>query len=576
MKALIAALFALAVTAVAAAPFCRCMPGEPCWPTLSDWNQLNKTVGGRLIKTVPLGAPCHGDSFDQNRCDYLRSEWLSPGIHMNDSSSIMSPFFANRSCDPFTDRSLPCTIGNYAVYTVDVEDARDVVAAVRFANRHNIRFVVRHTGHDHHGRSTGAGALAVWTHRLKDISFKDWSSAKFEGPAMTVGAGVLGYEAMEAARERNLIVVTAECPTVSLAGGFSQGGGRSPLASAYGFAADNTLEFTVVTADGEIRTARQTGADKDLFWALSGGGAGNWGVVLSTTYRVHPEALVGGATLAFNTSSNTRAEFLLAIEKFHRLLVFMADHATVKYTFGVDYFRIAPMTGYNKTAEDLAEVLRPFMGYLNSRKMIFTVNFTQHATYYEHFDHYFGPLPFGNTQVGMAQYGSRLFHRYMLRAGNPPRITKYSRRIVDQGVTWHGYGLNVHPFAQMSANSVNKIWRQSTIHAVFTTPWSYDPDHWDKMLENQDLMSYRVLPSIRLITMDSGAYLSEGDYRQFEYQVEFYGCYYIRLSKIKKAYDPKGLFWSVNSVGSEYWELDDNQRLCRVIPKPPPPPHFVK
>lgn len=66
------------------------------------------------------------------------------------------------------------------------------------------------------GRSTGAGGLAIWTHYLKSISFLDWSDKYYTGPAVKVGAGVEGYEVLEATSAEGLVVVGGECPTVGL------------------------------------------------------------------------------------------------------------------------------------------------------------------------------------------------------------------------------------------------------------------------------------------------------------------------------------------------------------------------
>lgn len=90
-----------------------------------------------------------------------------------DSASVMAPFFANRSCDPFTPRSADCVIGTYVQFTVNVSSAADVAAGIKFANDRNIRIVIRNTGHDYNGKSTGAGALGLWVHNLKDIKIKD-------------------------------------------------------------------------------------------------------------------------------------------------------------------------------------------------------------------------------------------------------------------------------------------------------------------------------------------------------------------------------------------------------------------
>lgn len=60
----------------------------------------------------------------------------------------MQSYFANQSCDPFTDRTLPCLLGNYVNYAVEVTSAQDVVETINFARENNIRFLVRNTGHE--------------------------------------------------------------------------------------------------------------------------------------------------------------------------------------------------------------------------------------------------------------------------------------------------------------------------------------------------------------------------------------------------------------------------------------------
>lgn len=63
----------------------------------------------------------------------------------------MQPFFANQSCDPFTPEARACVLGNYVNYAVNVSSNADVVAALSFATKNNIRVVVRNTGHEYAG-----------------------------------------------------------------------------------------------------------------------------------------------------------------------------------------------------------------------------------------------------------------------------------------------------------------------------------------------------------------------------------------------------------------------------------------
>lgn len=95
-----------------------------------------------------------------------------------------------------------------------------------------------------------------------------------------MGAGVQGFEAYREADKVGLAVLGGECPTVGLAGGYTQGGGHSSLASKYGLSADQALEWEVVDGTGKLLRASRA-ENSDLFWALSGGGGGTYGVVWS-------------------------------------------------------------------------------------------------------------------------------------------------------------------------------------------------------------------------------------------------------------------------------------------------------
>lgn len=122
----------------------------------------------------------------------------------------MAPFFANQSCDPWTPRERPCELGSYVRYAVNATGAEEIAAAVTFSREYNVRLVVRNTGHDYLGRSTGAGALAVWTHFLKDIEPVHWSDRDFDGTALKLGAGVQGYEMLQAATALGRVAVGGE------------------------------------------------------------------------------------------------------------------------------------------------------------------------------------------------------------------------------------------------------------------------------------------------------------------------------------------------------------------------------
>lgn len=57
------------------APGCKCFPGDACWPSPADWESFNKSVGGCLVTTTPIGTPCHDPAFDADSCKALQQNF---------------------------------------------------------------------------------------------------------------------------------------------------------------------------------------------------------------------------------------------------------------------------------------------------------------------------------------------------------------------------------------------------------------------------------------------------------------------------------------------------------------------
>ncbi|KAK7984140.1 hypothetical protein PG989_011542 [Apiospora arundinis] len=562
-------LLPLVATAIGAATAgaggsCKCFPGDTCWPSESSWASLNDTVGGRLVATVPLGSPCHDPTYDEQVCASLRAQWLESGIHMQSSSSVMAPFFANQSCDPFQPRETPCTLGNYVRYSVNATGPEDVQAAVKFAAEKDVRLVIRNTGHDYLGRSTGAGSLAIWTHHLKDIQLVDYEEAggeedAFRGKAFRIGAGVQGFEVLEAATREGLVVVTGECPTVGLAGGYTQGGGHSVLSTKFGLGADNALSYDVVTAAGELVTASRS-ENADLYWALSGGGPGNFGVVTSMTVMAHPDKPVTG--LFLQLSATDSESVYSAVDALHQTLPDIIDAGVMMVYFaGSSFFYIPALGAFDMSREKLEkEVMAPFYAKLDSLGLAFTANYTESPRYIEHYKHFWGPLPLGNVEVGVKQYGGRLIKRSQLS-----NATGAARAIMDQGVDFAGVALDVSKFGKRGGKSINAVhpaWRETISMAVLTLPWSFTAP-WEDGLAVQRKMTEVAQPIIDAATPGSGAYMNEADFRQPDWQEAFFGDNYPKLLEIKKKWDPQGLFYGWVAVGSEAYTVRDDGRLCR-------------
>lgn len=149
-----------------------------------------------------------------------------------------------------------CDQGRVARYSATVSSVDEVQSVVRFAADHRLRLSIRNTGHDLAGRSTAPDAIQIHTAGLKGIKHvsdfypttPDGSDVESQGPAVTVGAGVLTGELYAAGAAAGYTVVGGSCSTVGVAGGWMQGGGYGILTPLYGLGVDNVLQFTLVTA----------------------------------------------------------------------------------------------------------------------------------------------------------------------------------------------------------------------------------------------------------------------------------------------------------------------------------------
>lgn len=385
---------------------------------------------------------------------------------------------------------------------------------------------------------------------------------------MKIGAGMLGAEAYTAAHASGYRLVGGDCPSVGIAGGYSQGGGHSPLASYHGLAADQVLEWEVVTPTGQhlIATPKQ---NADLYWALSGGGGGTFGVVLSMTSKAHPDGIVGGAFLQVSSSSQpatTNDNVWAAIDVFHAALPKLVDNGiTFTYQISNDTFSMYTATAPNQTAEQVTAQLSPLISWLNTTQVPYIFVPSQFDNYYDHAEHYFGPFPTGVFPVSQVTSG-RLIHRATVtNANSNAAFGKTLRSITADGhfqLTVTGLNaLRANPNVA-GTNAVFPAWRDTVITVMIAGPWDWTIPN-SEMVARQELLTNTILPEIDALNPTAGTYLNEADFQAPNWQEDFYGANYPKLSAIKAKYDPESLLYAVTAVGSEAWTQDASGRLCR-------------
>jgi FAD/FMN-containing dehydrogenase len=158
--------------------------------------------------------------------------------------------------------------------------AADVRQAILWARRHGIRIRVRSGGHSYAGYSTVEDGLVI------DLSAVDGIAVNRQARSATIGAGAPLIDVYARLAKGGATIPAGSCPTVGV-GGLALGGGVGFASRKLGTTADNVLAVQIVTADGRVLTCdRENHAD--LYWACRGGGGGNFGIVTSFRFRIHP------------------------------------------------------------------------------------------------------------------------------------------------------------------------------------------------------------------------------------------------------------------------------------------------
>ena len=170
-------------------------------------------------------------------------------------------------------------------------DAGDVMAAVDFARENGLDLAVRGGGHSVPGFGTCDDGVVIdlRRHARRARRPRQARTARAEGGA-TWGDFNHATYAFGLATTGGIISTTG-------IGGLTLGGGIGYLARGFGLSIDNLISADVVTADGRLLVASEK-ENEDLFWALRGGG-GNFGVVTSFEYRLHPVKDVYGGPMFF-------------------------------------------------------------------------------------------------------------------------------------------------------------------------------------------------------------------------------------------------------------------------------------
>ncbi|MFZ1889613.1 MAG: FAD-binding oxidoreductase [Candidatus Binataceae bacterium] len=605
------------LSAAATAPkLIRCRPTDASWPSHAAWKQLNDAVGGNLIpvdfplsvlKSDPDGAAAKELLANLKNPYYIREQagltqtlgWIdawktSPSVYAvaarNAQDIATAVNFARNN-------NLRLVIKGGGHSFQGTSDAPDSLL-IWTRNMHDLEM------HD-------AFVPQGCQHTIQPQ------------PAVTVGAGTIGVQAYDAVTTKGgKYIQGGGCMTVGLAG-LVQSGGFGSWSKHYGTAAGNLLEAEVVTADGQIRIANAC-TNPDLFWALKGGGGGTFAVVSKMTLRAHdlPE-FFGVATFKVKAASDDAYKrLLLEFVSFYKEHLFN-DRWGEQVHLKPDNTLEVSMLSHGLDGEQVKKTWQPFMDWvaqssngcsIQGRANLGSIparHYWDPQWWKEHWPEIvfprngslldaviddvlvrvkeqpslsFDPRPgaqpnnawwkgdTGDCGAFLWGFESLWLPDSLLEAGAQARLADAlfaSSRIFDVQLAFNKGLAGAPPDAIAGATdtAMNPAVLSAFALAIVADgqgpAYPGIPGHEPSVAEGRKTAARidQCVNQLRAVAGDNGAYVSESNYFQRDWQQAYWGSNYPRLAQIKQKYDPDGLFFVHNGVGSEKWSTDGFTRL---------------
>ncbi|WP_371345073.1 FAD-binding oxidoreductase [Ancylobacter sp. IITR112] len=401
-----------------------------------------------------------------------------------------------------------------------------VADVLSWCQDYEMPFVLRGGGHSYAGFSTTRGLLVD----MSAMNAIDYDPAT--GRAR-VGAGALNQNIYDSLRQAGRMMTHGRCPTVGVAG-FVLGGGIGFNMRRLGLASDRLVASEIVTADGRVRALSAT-EEPDLFWAIRGGGGGNFGVSTSFTFDTAPadaQLTVFRLVWRQNTLAVARALFA-ALDDAPVTLGTRISFSGVTPTLhaGGRQVAVTLLGQFAGPKEQLDTLLRPVMA----------------AAAPEFSD--IRELPYWDAQAFLLEPGAPAWYRERSAFLDTAPSDAFLDKAFEHLVRWPGTGAHGDLFFFQTGGRINEVapaasafvHRASRWLSVVGVSWSEDdtvrPEIVRAAKDWQDAL-YRTVDHAG----GHGAFINFPDASLAEWRARYYGANLPRLAALKAKVDPANLF----------------------------------
>jgi FAD/FMN-containing dehydrogenase len=404
-------------------------------------------------------------------------------------------------------------------------DADDVRRAVRFAAAEGLPVAVRSGGHNYAGYCSGPG-LVVNLGSMREVAVSEAAGTVTAQPG---ARNTMIYAGLE---PHGVAISAGRCPTVAV-GGLVLGGGIGFSSRKLGLTCDHLVEAEVVTAAGELVRASER-ENADLFWALRGAGGGNFGVCTRYLFETRPVGHVSIYDVAFRWRD---AEAVFAA--FQDVIRSGPNEFSARVGVGAPGTpggepgapEISILGQYFGPARELRELLAPVLRVGPTTKELI-----EDRTFWQAKDYFFDNVPSEAFAVKSAYLDEPLGDAGVAALLGAVGRWPGSSNSDGAGAALFASGGAINEVAPDATAFVHR--RQFAILATESTWSAKDPEKVaDANVGWLDDLAAALAPHV-----SGSAYQNFIDRSQPDWERAYYGGNLERLTKVKRRYDPDGLF----------------------------------
>lgn len=510
-------LLRLGTLGIAAAPIARALGSVSATAAPTSGSMLESSVAprGSLNSLAALAAAVRGTLLQPS----------TPGF-----TAAAAPW------DSYADFGPPIGV-------LRAETARDVAAGIEFARTTRTPLAARSGGHNYAGYSTTPGLL-ISVAPMRGIRVNSQTKQ------VTIGAGAQLINVYSALAARGLMIPAGTCPTVGVAGNVL-GGGFGLSSRKFGMLADSLLSAQIVLANGRVVTASAK-RNADLFWALRGGGGGNFGIATQFTFQAYPIGPLAAFKFAYPWAQG-RAAF----NAWQQMIPTMPDDLTTSSALlnnapgtsnpaamGVQVFGL-----HHGSAAELTALLQPLVAAAGpaSSQYLKDVTFMEQA-------YYFGGCSdlnaCQNAPVGSVQPLDYYVKSSFASSAYSTQAIDTLFRAVEQ---WPGTSHNCMIENFSYGGRVNSVPPSATAfphrNQMFCTQAAAFFGPADSPEVRQAAVEWLTQLHASMAPFNSGAaYVNYIDQNQADWQRAYYAGNLERLKQVKRKYDPGNLFSFPQSI----------------------------